>query len=393
MKLLVFAGTSEGRELCQVLSARGLTATACVATEYGRMSMPELAGITIRQGRMDKMEMEAFVKGFALVIDATHPYAALATENIKAACLAGKVEYLRLLRPGIQPSQAVIPVASAQAAAEYLKGTEGAVLLTTGSKELAVFKQIPQYQKRLFARVLPSPEVVESCCRLGFQGAHLICMQGPFSYEMNVALLKMTNAKFLVTKDTGEAGGFKEKLEAAEKMGVKVLLITRPIKESGYTLQEVISRICGDKNPRFPLFVDLTDKKCVVIGAGEIASRRIRVLLDYGAQVTVIAPEIKERLHGAAYIKRAFQPGDCKGAYLAVAAASDRAVNRSVGEECRAFGIPVSVADCAQECTFYFPAVCQTGKLSVGLVSDGTNHSLTAETAQKIRALIKGGTV
>lgn len=142
------------------------------------------------------------------------------------------------------------------------------------------------------------------------------------------------------------------------------------------------------KNMRFPLFVDLTGKPCVVIGGGAIACRRIQVLLDFGAAVNVISPRLKRQFPNITYVNRPYQDGDLNGAFLAVAATDDRAVNRAVGEEAARLGILVSVADCREECTFYFPAVCTGGGLIAGVVSDGTAHSRTAAAAREIRALL-----
>ena len=97
-----------------------------------------------------------------------------------------------------------------------MEGTEGNVLLTTGSKELKVFTEIPSYRDRLYARVLSLPSVVETCSEYGFEGKHLIAMQGPFSREMNEAMLRQYQCSYLVTKDSGKAGGFEEKIQAAE---------------------------------------------------------------------------------------------------------------------------------------------------------------------------------
>lgn len=103
---------------------------------------------------------------------------------------------------------------SVQAAAEYLDQTQGNILLTTGSKELAGFTGMKDYQERLYARVLSLPNVMQACAELGFEGKHLIGMQGPFSRELNAAMLRQYDCKYLVTKDTGRAGGFQDKIDA-----------------------------------------------------------------------------------------------------------------------------------------------------------------------------------
>ena len=84
---------------------------------------------------------------------------------------------------------------------------------------------------------------------------------------------------------------------------------------------------------RFPFFVDLSGKKAVVVGGGTVGLRRARVLRDFGAAVTVVAPSLGAPLEGVAHIARRYQAGDLAEAFLAVAATDDRAVNRAVWEE------------------------------------------------------------
>ena len=99
-KLCVFAGTSEGRRLIERLSGRGADITACVATEYGEELLGRHPDVRVRAERLGRAEMEGLFarERFDAVVDATHPYADLATENIAAACGATGTEYLRLER-------------------------------------------------------------------------------------------------------------------------------------------------------------------------------------------------------------------------------------------------------------------------------------------------------
>lgn len=235
-EILIFAGTTEGRELAEFFSERHVFITASVATEYGETLLNPGEYLTVRQGRMSQEEMEGFLKKhtFLAVVDATHPYAQEVSRNIQRACLAVEVEYIRLLREESADTEDCIFVESSEKAAEYLGTVQGNVLVTTGSKELSAFTKVPDFKERIYARVLSTPEVAASCAALGFEGKHLICMQGPFSRELNTAMLRQFQAAFLVTKDSGKAGGFEEKLEAAREAGAKVVLIGRP-KESGPT--------------------------------------------------------------------------------------------------------------------------------------------------------------
>lgn len=242
-QVIIFAGTTEGRTISEYLASCKVPVTACVATEYGETLLTENEYLKVHAGRMDQEEIAAFIreKGAELVIDATHPYAAVVSENVAAACEREQVDYVRLIRGSSAESvdQAVL-VGSVDEAVEYLKKTEGNILATTGSKELFKYTQIPGFEKRVFARVLSTGEVAAACEKLGFVGKNLICMQGPFSEELNIAMLHQFDCKYLVTKETGKAGGFEEKLHAAKAAGATLVLVGRPPEQKGYSYDEVL---------------------------------------------------------------------------------------------------------------------------------------------------------
>jgi precorrin-6Y C5,15-methyltransferase (decarboxylating) len=263
-KVLVFAGTVEGRRIAEYLYRSDIAVHVCVATDYGEKLLPKGNGITISSKRLTIEEMKVMFidQQISLVIDATHPYAVLVSQNIKQACEETGKEYIRVLRGSIQgQTEHCTYLDSVEAAVQYLKGTEGNVLLTTGSKDLARFTEVPDYHKRLFARVLSTPSVVAECSKLGFEGRNLICMQGPFSEELNYALLKQIDAKYLVTKESGSAGGFLEKLAAAGRAGVTALVVGRPSKEDGVSFEECLRILRG----RFSI---RKGKKITLLGIG-----------------------------------------------------------------------------------------------------------------------------
>ena len=173
------------------------------------------------------------------MLDATHPYAAKVTENIRTACRESGFPYLRLLRQGGVDGE-VVCVDSVEEAVSWLGETKGNILLTTGSKELRRFTALPDYQERLYARVLSLPTVMNACAELGIEGKHLIGMQGPFSKEMNLAMLRQYDCRYLVTKDTGTAGGFPQKAEAAQEAGAVLVVIGRPAGDAkGLSMTEM----------------------------------------------------------------------------------------------------------------------------------------------------------
>lgn len=242
MNALIFGGTTEGRLLAEKLADR-LPVTVSVATELGAEELSGIRNITVLTGRKDMDAMEALLIGFDLCIDATHPYAAQASANIRAACEKNGIPLYRLLRA--ESSEAcdgrIIQVNSPCAAADFLVKTEGNILLTTGAKELFAFAGLSK--ERLFARVLPTHESLTACETLGLPHKNILALQGPFTRKMNEAMMEQYHIRWLVTKDGGKAGGFAEKLAAAEKAGAGLILIGRPEKENGESIDTILGRI------------------------------------------------------------------------------------------------------------------------------------------------------
>lgn len=243
--ILIFGGTTEGRKLAEYCHENGIGAYVSVASGYGREQLLESGFLQVISGTMTSDEMEKFIrkKQIELVIDATHPYAVMVTENIKAACERTKIRCLRVVREtGSENSSSaengLFRVETPEEAARLLEAREGNILLTTGSKELSFFQGIPGFEERVFARVLPSVEGISACAALGLMGKHIIAMQGPFSRELNRAVMEQLDIRYLVTKESGAAGGFREKLEATDDIGATVIVIGRPVVEEGISLEE-----------------------------------------------------------------------------------------------------------------------------------------------------------
>lgn len=289
--ILIFAGTTEGRMLAEYVSGinqknKGCTGNAvehpvrcfvCTATGYGKRILDNLPGVAICAGRMDSAGIQHFIEksNIDLVIDATHPFAGEVTANIKSACAAANmkieannilqksaVRYVRCLRERGEhisgenirataggamrnAGDSAVWTDSVSQAVSYLKKTTGNILIATGSKELHLYTEIEKYRQRCFARVLSTREAVEKSVDLGFEGRHLIAMQGPFSVEMNLALLKQTEAAWFVTKESGATGGFEEKLKAARLAQAVPVIVGRPYEtgESLETVKEMIKQI------------------------------------------------------------------------------------------------------------------------------------------------------
>lgn len=242
MKLVIFGGTTEGRELSHLLAAKGAEVMVCTATAYGREEQGEAAGITVLSGRKTAEEMAALLQGCDLCVDATHPYAVEATKNIRAACLAAGTPYRRLLRRGSGEQPVGTLVDSAAEAAALLAGETGNILVTTGAKEIRAFSGLDP--NRLYPRVLPTHESLTACEAAGIPHRNILAMQGPFSQELNEALIRQFRIGHLVTKDGGEAGGFGEKVRATKRTGIHLLVIRRP-EETGESMEQIL-RDCGE---------------------------------------------------------------------------------------------------------------------------------------------------
>lgn len=233
-KVLVFAGTTEGGAITDFLARSGIKVHACVATDYGRTSVREHPNVELSCHPLSPETMRGLMREYPVVVDATHPYATRITGHIREACADTGAEYIRLRRPESDTDgDDIIRVDSVDAAAEYLKGTEGNVLVTTGSKELAKYTVIPDFKNRVFARVLSTAKNVAECAGYGFEGKNLFAMQGPFCEEIDYGTMLQAKAKYLVTKDSGDAGGFSEKVSAARRAGAKIVLVGRPPEDSG----------------------------------------------------------------------------------------------------------------------------------------------------------------
>ena len=237
LRILLFGGTTEGRELAQRLLTLPVIFKVSVATPYGEELLQDLPQATILAGRMDRTQMEQEMeKGYDLVIDATHPYAAEVSENIRQAAQQEQIRLLRVCRRASKVGSDCYWVQDAKEAAGLLQTLSGNVLLTTGSKELAAFEGVEK--ERLYVRVLPSKEALDLCEKAQIPHSHILALQGPFTTALNIALMEQYHIGILVTKDGGKKGGFLEKQEAARLQKAALVVIGRPTQEEGYSVEE-----------------------------------------------------------------------------------------------------------------------------------------------------------
>ena len=139
-----------------------------------------------------------------------------------------QIEYFRFEREEISfLPQKYIEFDNIESLVEYLEGVEGNILVTLGSNNIPHFSELKNL-KNFYFRILPKWDMVKKCEDVGVLPKNIIAMQGPFSKNMNKAMIEQYDIKYLVTKQAGDTGGEREKIEAADEMGIDVVFLTRP---------------------------------------------------------------------------------------------------------------------------------------------------------------------
>lgn len=227
----VFSGTGDGNALAAQLAAQGLPVVVSTATEYGgAVAQHDCPGVTVWAGRQGiEARRQALVQsGARVLVDATHPYANLISEQLIALSGELGIPYLRYERPGAAVAAAIACSSMAQAAERAIASGKR-IFLSTGSKDLATFLRAPGADRcEWFIRITPEPELIQRALDLGLPRSHICAMQGPFSPAFNTALWQDWNIDCVVTKDSGDAGGYQAKLGAAEALGIPLLVVARP---------------------------------------------------------------------------------------------------------------------------------------------------------------------
>lgn len=230
-RILLLSGTSEGPLLAKALLAAGFDVRATVTRAEARQNLfgPLLRDILVEARGFTEQSLSDFLRqGQAdLVLDATHPFAVRITRIAHTVCQCLGVPYVRYERPDWEPPPGTRLVGSFSEAIELLPTLGARVLLTIGAKQLKHF--IPLHDRlHLVARILPSVLSLQQAQAAGFTPDRLLCLRPPFSREFNRAILQEYRIEALVTKASGREGGVEEKVQAAQDLGVTVVMIRRP---------------------------------------------------------------------------------------------------------------------------------------------------------------------
>ena len=235
MRLLVLAGTEDGRELAEALMQRGHDVLVSTLTAYGADLALE-QGLPARSGAMDAEILTDLLKAhsFAALVDATHPYAVRVKEMAKKVCDDLALPYLRWERSALELADHPLIhwAEDIPAAAQIATELGQRILLTTGSNGLPEWVgQHSMNDKILYIRVLPTSEVLVRCESLGFKPNQIIAAQGPFSQEWDEAMFKQLKIEVVVAKESGKIGGTLEKVKACLNLNIPLVIIKRPTTE------------------------------------------------------------------------------------------------------------------------------------------------------------------
>ena len=220
--ILVLGGTSDSLEICSELNKIfNLKYTLSVTTEYGRdLALGYARNVIL--GKLTKDDMKQ-------IIDATHPYAIEVSKNAIECSKESNIEYVRYERKSLiegitYPN--IYVVDTIEEACEIANQKGNNIFIGTGSKNLDKYVELIK-NKKLIVRVLPTSEVIKSCEDLGLNGDNIIAMKGPFSKTINMEMYKQYKIDLVITKESGVAGGFLEKVDAADILDIPVVIIKR----------------------------------------------------------------------------------------------------------------------------------------------------------------------
>lgn len=236
----IIGGTSESRELLnKIKGANNYLMT--IATEDG-LDFFDSSRVIV--GRLNKEEMIKFIEfhNIDMIIDLSHPYAKIVTKNAKEVSMEMGINYIRYVREKTDLEDEEIYLNSYEECYKYLEGIKGTVFFTTGSKNIGDFEKVRK-NNRFIYRVLPSLESIEICRNYNVHMRDTVCMLGPFSLELNKALLKEYDSDFCVMKDSGNVGGTMEKIMACRDLDIKPIIIGREDEKGIKDLDDIVKII------------------------------------------------------------------------------------------------------------------------------------------------------
>lgn len=224
----LIGGTTEANLASRRLTQEGYAVTVSVATALGSAPAAAASGRAAQTGPKQAAEIarRAAALGAAAIIDCSHPFARIASQEASAAARSSGLPYFRFSRPPVElGGDRVIKAGSWEEAITFLQENQGRALLTVGTRNLASFTAAGI---DFTARILPVAESLAECARLGIGPERIIAAHPPFSTGFNRACIRHAGATVLVTKESGREGGLPEKAEAAALERAWLVVVARP---------------------------------------------------------------------------------------------------------------------------------------------------------------------
>ena len=227
-RVLIFGSTPESRSTARMLRQRGRQVVMSVTSEYARSLLPP--GTMCHVGKLDEAGMLQLAREVAphRIIDATHPYAVLASQNIRSAAAELGLPYEQVHFDNIENAwrDSVEWVDTHEALIGAIVREKGNMLLGIGRDPLLPIP-LETDMTRLFPRITPTPEAVGACLALGYPQGNIIAMDGPFSRELTMALFDDKNITGVVVRDATDMSYLHEMVVPALERGVHVIMYGR----------------------------------------------------------------------------------------------------------------------------------------------------------------------
>lgn len=232
----IIGGTSEARMLIERLGDFN-NYILTIATEDGKEFF-NTDNLLIK--RLSKEEMIDFAKekDIDMIVDLSHPYAKIVSENARYVSDTLGIEYIRYARKRAVHGGDYIYLKSYEEAYNYIKDLKGTIFFTTGSKNIKDFEKV-RGDNRFIYRVLPALESIEICKKYDVHMRDIIAIVGPFSTDFNKAMLSAYSPEYCVMKDSGDVGGTMEKIKACIELDIKPIIIGREDEEGISDLEEI----------------------------------------------------------------------------------------------------------------------------------------------------------
>lgn len=240
--ILVLGGTSDSLEICKILNENNKEYIVSVTTEYGK-ELASKYSKNIMLGKFNKDDMKEISEfnNIKNIIDATHPYAVEVSKNAIECANEIDINYIRFERKSLIDEinyDNKFIVDSIEEACKIANSSGRNIFIGTGSKNLQKYIDM-MVNKNLVARVLPTSEVILMCEKLGLNGDNIIAMKGPFSRVINEEMYKKYNIDLVITKESGVAGGFLEKVFACKALNIPAVIIKRETVDYPNVVNEI----------------------------------------------------------------------------------------------------------------------------------------------------------